>query len=133
MTGRHLVVLSLKMIKNRRQLEDFFFESQYNDSNKKGSIGFDRKIIVIEDVDCMGDIVLDRRKKMEKLVENINTKDEYDDKKFDKLVKALEKSDKDPFDNDDKITLDDILNLWDGLKETPGRILGISSNHYDKN
>jgi len=28
--------------------------------------------------------------------------------------------------------LDDILNLWDGLKETPGRILGISSNHYDK-
>jgi ATP-dependent 26S proteasome regulatory subunit len=27
--------------------------------------------------------------------------------------------------------LDDILNLWDGLKETPGRILGISSNHYD--
>ena len=131
MTGRHLVVLSLKMIKNRRQLEDFFFESQYNDSNKKGSIGFDRKIIVIEDVDCMGDIVLDRSKKMEKLVENINTKDEYDDKKFDKLVKALEKSDKDPFDNDDKITLDDILNLWDGLKETPGRILGISSNHYD--
>ena len=27
--------------------------------------------------------------------------------------------------------MDDILNLWDGLKETPGRILGISSNHYD--
>jgi len=24
------------------------------------------------------------------------------------------------------------LNLWDGIKETPGRILGISSNHYDK-
>jgi len=33
---------------------------------------------------------------------------------------------------EDPITLDDILNLWDGLKETPGRILGISSNHYDK-
>jgi len=30
------------------------------------------------------------------------------------------------------LTLDDILNLWDGLKETPGRMLGISSNHYDK-
>ena len=24
------------------------------------------------------------------------------------------------------------MNLWDGLKETPGRILGISSNHYDR-
>ena len=30
------------------------------------------------------------------------------------------------------ITLDDILNLWDGIRETPGRILVISSNHYDK-
>ena len=26
----------------------------------------------------------------------------------------------------------DILNLWDGIRETPGRILVISSNHYDK-
>jgi hypothetical protein len=33
---------------------------------------------------------------------------------------------------EDPITLDDIFNLWDGIKETPGRILGISSNHYDK-
>ena len=30
------------------------------------------------------------------------------------------------------ITLDDILNLWDGIRETPGRILIISSNHYEK-
>jgi SpoVK/Ycf46/Vps4 family AAA+-type ATPase len=26
--------------------------------------------------------------------------------------------------------LDDILNLWDGLRETPGRVLIISSNCY---
>jgi SpoVK/Ycf46/Vps4 family AAA+-type ATPase len=32
---------------------------------------------------------------------------------------------------DDLITLDDILNLWDGLEETAGRILIISSNHYN--
>ena len=30
------------------------------------------------------------------------------------------------------ITLDDILNLWDGIRETPGRILIITSNHYEK-
>jgi chaperone BCS1 len=30
------------------------------------------------------------------------------------------------------ITLDDILNLWDGIRETPGRIIIISSNKYDK-
>ena len=32
--------------------------------------------------------------------------------------------------DDDLITLDDILNLWDGLEENSGRILIISSNHY---
>ena len=34
--------------------------------------------------------------------------------------------------NEDPITLDDILNLWDGIRETPGRVLVISSNHYNK-
>jgi ATP-dependent 26S proteasome regulatory subunit len=32
---------------------------------------------------------------------------------------------------DAPVTLDDILNLWDGIRETPGRILIISSNHYN--
>jgi ATP-dependent 26S proteasome regulatory subunit len=34
--------------------------------------------------------------------------------------------------NEEPITLDDILNSWDGIRETPGRILIISSNHYNK-
>jgi len=33
--------------------------------------------------------------------------------------------------DDEPITLDDILNLWDGIRETPGRIMIISSNHYN--
>jgi SpoVK/Ycf46/Vps4 family AAA+-type ATPase len=33
---------------------------------------------------------------------------------------------------EEPITLDDILNLWDGIRETPGRIMIITSNHYDK-
>jgi SpoVK/Ycf46/Vps4 family AAA+-type ATPase len=32
---------------------------------------------------------------------------------------------------DPPLTLDDILNLWDGIRETPGRIMVISSNHYE--
>jgi SpoVK/Ycf46/Vps4 family AAA+-type ATPase len=32
--------------------------------------------------------------------------------------------------DEEPITLDDILNLWDGIRETPGRIMVISSNHY---
>ena len=35
-------------------------------------------------------------------------------------------------DNDPDVTLDDLLNIIDGIQETPGRILIISSNYYNK-
>jgi len=141
LTNRHLVILSLKQIKTKQQLEDAFFESRYNYDNKKNSIGFDKKIIIIEDIDCLGEIVWKRETEppnnkkgkskknkspkndmtsvIQQLIENNN-----DEKK--EFIDMCKTQDEDP------ITLDDILNLWDGIKETPGRILGISSNHYDK-
>ena len=146
MTGRHLIVLSLKLIKTKRQLDDFFFEDRYNSNNKAHSVGFDRKIIIIEDIDCLGDIVWKRDNNKDKSRINIGKKlnlnslspnasvnvadviqtfveaSDEQNKMLTSLTKPIE---------DDPITLDDILNLWDGLKETPGRILGISSNHYD--
>ena len=36
------------------------------------------------------------------------------------------------FNENELITLDDILNLWDGIRETSGRIMIISSNYYHK-
>lgn len=132
MTGRHLVILSFKIIKTKTDLERFFMEDRYNENNKAHDIGFDKKIIVIEDIDCMGDVILDRSL-IDKRNSNKNIKKkrtpveqiiEYNEATNEKMVKQME--------DDDKLTLDDILNLWDGLNETPGRILGISSNHYDK-
>jgi hypothetical protein len=32
----------------------------------------------------------------------------------------------------DNIKLDDLLNLWDGIRENTGRIMIITTNHYDK-
>ncbi len=147
MTGRHIVILSLKLIKTKRQLDDFFFEDRYNSNNKVHSVGFDKKIIIIEDIDCLGDIVWKREDTKDKSGTSIGKKlnltslsptssvnvadviqtfveaNEEQNKLLSTVTKPLE---------DDPITLDDILNLWDGLKETPGRMLGISSNHYDK-
>ena len=34
--------------------------------------------------------------------------------------------------NDDKLTVSFILNIIDGIQEHPGRILVITSNHYNK-
>jgi chaperone BCS1 len=135
-TGRHVVILSLKVIKTKTQLESFFYENRYNEKNKTNSMGFDKKIIVLEDIDCIGDIILKRDKTLkqkkaqtermdtvssvlQKIMENESASSDISTCSTSAVV-------------DDPITLDDILNLWDGLKETPGRILGISSNHYDK-
>jgi hypothetical protein len=135
LTNRHIIVISLKLIKSKRQLEDFFFEDKYNENNKAHSIGFDKKIIIFEDIDCMGEIVLKRDNQKKKKTKQVINNNDSIGNVIQKLVDN-EESNSDVISvnkvTDDPITLDDILNLWDGLKETPGRILGISSNHYDK-
>ena len=150
-TGRHIVCISLKLIKTKKQLDSVFFEERYSTDNKRGSITFDKKIILFEDIDCIGDIVLDREKKKNKskemslglgkklnmeemtmdskvnmadLIETISEMDDATKKNWAQIgPKAL--TDEPP------ITLDDILTLWDGVRETPGRIMILSSNHYD--
>jgi hypothetical protein len=130
-TNRHLVVIPLKIIKTKKQLEGFFFENTYVGYNEKGSVSFDKKIIVFEDIDCIGDIILDRNRSpavaetdvTETVKELLQSICETNELKTAKLPLSV---------SEDPITLDDILNLWDGIRETPGRILVISSNHYHK-
>jgi len=140
-TNRHIIVLSLKLIKTQRQLQSFFYEDRYNENNKRCSVGFENKIIVIEDIDAQGDIVLDRSKKranvpsidFTKITEKTNVGDviktimENEKEEDKKLISSVLKPQ-----DDEPITLDDILNLWDGIEETSGRILVISSNHYNE-
>jgi SpoVK/Ycf46/Vps4 family AAA+-type ATPase len=128
-TKRHIVSISLKMIKTKKQLDAVFFEERYNEQNLKGSITFDKKIIVFEDIDCIGDIVKDRAKKKAESAEKIKTVEtlilENLIEKDTVSIKPCLLSEEDP------LTLDDILNLWDGIRETSGRIMIMSSNHYN--
>lgn len=138
-TNRNIVIISLKLIKTKRQLEEFFYEDRYNYNNKKNSIGFDKKIIVIEDIDCATDIVLNREEKNKKKVQKMTNDIKSSSTINEVLNKFVETSGDTKITNpilkiqdSEPVTLDDILNLWDGIKETPGRILIISSNHFEK-
>ena len=137
--------LSLKLIKTKQQLQNFFFEDTYNNNNEKNSITFDKKITVIEDIDCIGDIVLKRSEKFNKKRDSNNFltgKDSNDLVKLGDIVKSVVDLNNPEFlkipsptmgpSSEEPITLDDLLNLWDGVRETPGRILIITSNHYDE-
>lgn len=134
-TGRHLVILSTKLLKTRRDLNRFYFEMRYNTLNEKDQISFDKKIIVFEDIDCIGEMVLNRAEVSGGVGGGMTKETAL---VVDKILKTMDKQESGPLvsslmqKDDEPITLDDLLNLWDGIRETPGRILVITSNHYDK-
>ena len=150
MLNRHLIVIPLNKIKTQREFSQYYFENRYNRDNDPESISFDNKIIVFEDIDCMTDIVKKRT--------NNDIRDNNDTKSTNQLLKKIIKKLKDDdkncdyhinnalleeFDNDfniinnnsgkkdDSLTLSYLLNIIDGIRETPGRIIIITSNNYD--
>ena len=135
---RHLVVIPLSKIKTTQELSKCFFENQYSNKNKERSINFDNKIIVFEDIDCMSEIVCDRKNentngpiKKESSDDSLNTKEIIS-----AVVKGMRDDDLGVLEKatanqeDDKLTLSYILNIIDGIRETPGRIMILTSNYY---
>ena len=136
-TKRNLVVIPLKIIKTKKQLESFFFENTYSHNNQSGTVSFDKKIIVFEDIDCIGDVVLDRKNK-DPIAATVDKGSTSETTKLCEIMQSICETNElntvkmPTIRLEEPITLDDILNLWDGIRETPGRILVISSNHYRK-
>lgn len=123
---RHIIVIPLNKINNVEELYQIFFESTYTQDNPKNSIKFEDKIILIEDIDCMGDIVKKRKQESDSESDNEVDIKCVNSKKIKNFLKDNNLS------SDKTLTLSDILNIIDGINETPGRILIISSNHYEK-
>ncbi len=119
-TNRHVINISLKLIKTKQQLENIFFERMYSTFNRNNLIDFEKKIIIFEDIDCIGDLVKEREK-----LSTINKNDKNNDKDKVNEILSIPKG-------EDILTLDDFLNLLDGVRETPGRIIVLTSNFYDK-
>lgn len=154
---RHIISISLSKIKTKKQLYDFYYEAQYNNANDKNALGFDKKIIVFEDIDCVGDIILKREAKTKSGDSDVDDVEDIEDI-FDTSTTPVTPEEKVKHEiskatkmvlkkmngkegkmmgymssqTQDNITLDDILNLWDGIRENTGRIMIITTNHYNK-
>lgn len=107
-THRHIFNLSLRAYTTQRQLTSLFFNEtvvvhSYDGAKLTYKIPLNRRVYVIEDIDCLSDVVLDR---------SIQRQND---------VKEGE-----------SITLSFLLNLLDGVLETPGRILIITTNFPEK-
>lgn len=112
-TGRHIFNLSLRAYTTQKQLMSLFYNETVTVRTGTGgpaqtyAIPLNQRIYVIEDIDCLTDIVFDRggRQAAESANGTANT---------------------------EAVNLGFLLNLLDGVLETPGRILIITTNYPEK-
>lgn len=150
MLNRHLIVIPLNKIKTQREFSQYYFESRYNKDNAPETINFNNKIIVFEDIDCMTNMVKQRVNKnknfttnqvLKNIVKRLNKQDKRINNNTD-IENDTENEKDDILDldedftilnnpNNDELTLSYLLNIIDGVRETPGRILIITSNNYE--
>jgi hypothetical protein len=115
-TGRHIFNIALKPTTTQKQLSNLFYNETVTVNDGQGEtqtykIPLNRRIYVLEDVDCLSSVVLDRG-------ENPFAPQQPDTNE--------------PPANSDAITLSFLLNLLDGVLESPGRILVMTSNFPER-
>jgi len=129
-TKRHVIEVPLGRIKTYGALKEVILGEEIDGYN----IPFDKRLYLIEDIDCLDEVVLSRKKKIKQKKEKGKEKDkqnggssEYD---LSKIFGGSGSSSS--FGNNDPLTLSHILNIIDGPLEAPGRILVMTSNHPEK-
>jgi chaperone BCS1 len=121
---RHIINIQLSEIKSKAQLRHLFFNEEIHVMNgtttERYSIPIHERLYLIEDIDAMGDSVLERKWKKPEVPK------EEKKKTGDPWLDREEEDIKEPID------LSFLLNLLDGTLESSGRILCISSNFPER-
>jgi hypothetical protein len=136
-TKRHIFNLSLRAFTTQRQLTNLFYNETVSvldpalGTQQTFKIPLNRRVYVIEDIDCLTDVVLDRAFKEQSAPKKKVKKTIKDGKE---IIEEEEEEHAKPAGSggNDSITLSFLLNLLDGVLETPGRILVITSNYPER-
>jgi chaperone BCS1 len=123
---RHILNVRLTSDMTIETVKKLFFSNTIRVKDMDGNIRnitvpCNERIYVMEDIDCLTDIVLDRKYKPELLVDLSLSKEELTNKQI------FEKKEKEK-----RINLSVLLNLLDGILETPGRVLVFTSNYPER-
>tara|TARA_Y100000816_G_scaffold279828_1_gene252524 strand:- start:1667 stop:2635 length:969 start_codon:yes stop_codon:yes gene_type:complete len=114
--GRHIIELPLSVIGDEERFFEAYFERSYGRADDS-ELDWSDKIILFEDIDAQSEL-LDRAHRQEKEPRITSNPD--------KAESILDRPRPPP------ITLACILNTIDGIRENHGRVMIITSNHYDK-
>ncbi len=132
-TGYSIIVINLNRIKSSRELESIFYSSMIN----KKVIPNNKRIYVFEDIDCLSSVVLERSA-VNSETSSVNDDAENADNSIMKLASAIVGAQKGEVvgpllkEDNDKLNLSCLLNLLDGIIETPGRIVIMTSNYPER-
>ena len=154
-TSRHIVNIPLARIKTNQELMDIVFDMRYkvDDEDLPVRLNFNEIVFVMEDIDCASDIVCTRDgKRSGKEEAAMLTRELTEEVEMGELAGPLPQSGssvgeicdisvggekkkksgyKDKHTND-KLNLSGLLNVLDGVVDTPGRILIMTTNHPEK-
>ena len=134
-TKRHIININLHGDLTKTQIDNLFFDEfitiNVNGKLEQVNIPIDKRLYVLEDIDCQNDLVMERAdKNKESENEKVNNSD--DSKKPSVNIQTNPKKGQPIGDSSNKLTLSFLLNLLDGVLETPGRILIMTSNFPKK-
>ena len=121
-TNRHIIEVPLGRIKTYGALREVMLGEEIAGYR----VPFEKRLYLMEDIDCLDDLVLSRKKKEE---EKKKKEKEKEKKKWYDLSGGTSTT---CFSSNDTLTLSHLLNIIDGPLETPGRILIMTSNHPEK-
>ncbi len=128
-TGRHVVEINLSKIKTCGEFVKIFNDNYIG----KNCIPHNKKIIILEDIDCMIDIVKSRKDNDNEKNSDYQVIDNLETKLLvDESIKTGHNLFKKMFPDNNKLTLSCILNTIDGVLENYGRILIITTNYVEK-
>lgn len=124
-TNRHIIQVSLAEYTTQDQLNNLFFTEKIevvaDGQTHFYNIPLDERIYIFEDIDCLSSIVEKR--------EHNNNNNNNGNMLKDMYTSQSQSQSKD---NSKAITLNYLLNLFDGILESPNRLLIMTTNHRDK-
>jgi len=139
-TGRHPFNIKFHDFLTQTQMNHLFFNDRIslNEGNESYIIPQDKRLYSIEEIDCMSDLVMDRKFKSDGVELENDPFDQLDsvggaqpqakNSRQKKLIDKLNKMRA----NSEKLTLGFLLNLLDGVLEVPGRILIMTTNYPER-
>ena len=125
-TRRHVIVVPLHRVTKMSVLTDLFF-SETIDSIK---IPFESRLYVFEEIDCNGwqELVANRATKGPTRDDTANRSHETSENQVKNVLRSI-LNEGDSTDAKDSVTLGGLLELLDGMSETPGRMMVLTTNY----